>query len=146
MPSTNLRFPCLCLHQKLIFTVDGHRDLLGVTINATKNDLVRELKIIDSDGREFGVDPPKKPHPLAAFWAKLTRKRQKPVPPSLIDTGRTWSVHQIRQMLLIDSQRQGPLNKVRAKEFKERIDAARTPAEILELLARQSSNTSLREW
>jgi hypothetical protein len=61
-------------------------------------------------------------------------------------TGKSWTVYQIRQLLIIDSQRQGPINRVRSKELSERIDAARTPAEILRLIASQTSNTSMREW
>jgi hypothetical protein len=49
-------------------------------------------------------------------------------------------------LLIIDSQRQGPINRVRSKELTEKIDAAKTPGEILRLIASQASNTSMREW
>jgi hypothetical protein len=102
-----------------------------------------DLKIIDSRGREFSVEPPEPRNRLVLFWEKLLRKRPPRVPLVLNLTSKTWTVHQIRQLLLVDSQRAGPVSRIRSKELKASIDAARTPAEILKLISRQSSNTSM---
>ncbi|HEU4602834.1 MAG TPA: hypothetical protein VFS24_12725, partial [Steroidobacteraceae bacterium] len=131
-------------------TVENRWDLVGATADGHRTGVLQDLKIIDSTGRELMVQPPPVKHPLAAFfgalWIKLMRRRPRPQPLELSPTGKTWTVYQIRQLLIIDSQRQGPVNRVRSKELTEKIDAAKTPAEILRLIASQSSNTSIRQW
>ncbi len=79
------------------------------------------------------------------LWSKIRRRHER-VPLQLRATGKVWSVYQIRQLLVVDSQRQGPVNRVRSRDLKQRIDAAKSPAELLALIARQSSNTSMAEW
>ncbi|HEU4601668.1 MAG TPA: hypothetical protein VFS24_06855 [Steroidobacteraceae bacterium] len=150
MKPDELTYPCLCVHRKLIFTVENQWDLVGATADGHRTGVLQDLKIIDASGRELLVQPPPKKQPIAVFfgvlWARLTRRKPRPKPLELNPTGKTWTVYQIRQLLVIDSQRQGPVNRVRSKELTEKIDAAKTPAEILRLIASQSSNTSIREW
>jgi hypothetical protein len=150
MRPDELTYPCLCVHRKLVFTVENQWDLAGATADGHRTGVLQELKIIDGTGREWAVQLPPERHPISLFcgvlWARLTRRVPRRVPLELDVTGKSWTVYQIRQLLIIDSQRQGPINRVRSKELSERIDAARTPAEILRLIASQTSNTSMREW
>jgi hypothetical protein len=150
MRPDELTYPCLCVHRKLIFTVENQWDLVGATADGHRTGILDELKIVDSLGREFIVEPPPKLSPINMFIgklrAKLTRRRPRATPLTLTPTGKSLTVYQIRQLLIIDSQRQGPVNRVRSKELSEKIDAAKTPAEILRLIASQSSNTSIRQW
>ena len=150
MKPDELAYPCLCVHRKLIFTVENQWDLVGATADGHRTGILDELKIIDSRGRELAVRPPPKLSRTQIFLgvlrAKLTRRRPKAAPLELTATGKVLTVYQIRQLLIVDSQRQGPVNRVRSKELTEKIDAAKTPAEILSLIASQSSNTSIRQW
>ena len=134
--TTSLSFPVLCIYKKTIFTVGNEDSLTSTTSAALRGGLFKDLRIIDSQGKEVIVSSATKLHGIGSFFGFnifLNQRIRVNLDAKL--TGKTLTTEDVRQLILRDFREWGGWeSRGDLEQVKEAVENASSVKKILQAI------------